>query len=102
MADSLRSLGYHVIDAESGAQALDILETTRFDLLLVDFAMPGMNGADLARAAQSKQPGLPVLVVSGYANSAAVESVLGSARQLRKPFDLAELGAAVADTLKSR
>jgi DNA-binding NtrC family response regulator len=54
----------------------------------------------LARAAQLKQPGLPVLIVSGYANSAAVEAVLGSARQLRKPFDMAELGAAVAETLQ--
>jgi signal transduction histidine kinase/CheY-like chemotaxis protein len=102
MAESLRSLRYQVIDAESGAQALEILDTTRIDLLLVDFAMPGMNGAEVARAAQGKQPGLPVLVVSGYADSAAVEAALGAARQLRKPFDLAELGAAVADTLRSR
>jgi signal transduction histidine kinase/CheY-like chemotaxis protein len=102
MTESLRSLRYQVIDAESGAQALEILETTRVDLLLVDFAMPGMNGAEVARAAQGKQPGLPVLVVSGYADSAAVEAALGAARHLRKPFDLAELGAAVADTLKSR
>jgi CheY-like chemotaxis protein/two-component sensor histidine kinase len=102
MSESLRSLRYHVIEAENGSQALEILDTTRADLLLVDFAMPGMNGAEVARAAQDKQPGLQVLVVSGYADSAAVESALGAARQLRKPFDLAELGAAVADILKSR
>jgi CheY-like chemotaxis protein/two-component sensor histidine kinase len=102
MTESLRSLRYQVLDAESGAEALEILETTRVDLLLVDFAMPGMNGAEVARAAQEKQPGLQVLVVSGYADSAVVEAALGSARQLRKPFDLAELGAAVADVLNSR
>jgi signal transduction histidine kinase len=99
MSDSLRSLQYHVTEAESGAQALATMERESFDLLLVDFAMPGMNGADTARAAQERQPGIKVLMVSGYADSAAVEAALGTARQLRKPFDLAELGAAVAETL---
>jgi signal transduction histidine kinase/CheY-like chemotaxis protein len=99
MAESLRSLQYHVTEAESGAQALATMERERFALLVVDFAMPGMNGADAARAAQERQPGIKVLMVSGYADSAAVEAALGTARLLRKPFDLAELGAAVADTL---
>jgi CheY-like chemotaxis protein len=99
MSDSLRSLQYQVTEAESGEQALAAMEGTRFDLLLVDFAMPGMNGADVAREAQNRQPGLKVLMVSGYADSAAVEAALGNARLLRKPFDLAELGAAVAETL---
>jgi signal transduction histidine kinase/CheY-like chemotaxis protein len=99
IADCLRSLQYHVTEAENGAQGLATLERERFDLLLVDFAMPGMNGADVARAAQERQPGINVLMVSGYADSAAVEAALGTARLLRKPFDLAELGAAVAQTL---
>jgi hypothetical protein len=44
-----------------------------------------------------------VLIVSGYADSAAVEAALGAAaRQLRKPFDMAELGAAVAEILRIR
>lgn len=99
MSDSLRSLKYRVVDAEGGAQALATMERERFDLLLVDFAMPGMNGAEVARAAQERQPGIKVLMVSGYADSATIEAALGSARHLRKPFDLAELGAAVAETL---
>ena len=99
MAESLRSLQYHVTEAESGTQALATMERERFALLVVDFAMPGMNGADAARAAQERQPGIKVLMVPGYADSAAVEAALGTARQLRKPFDLAELGAAVAETL---
>ena len=99
MSDSLRSLNYQVVDAEGGAQALATMERERFDLLLVDFAMPGLNGAEVARAARERQPGIKVLMVSGYADSDAVEAALGSARQLRKPFDLTELGAAVAETL---
>jgi signal transduction histidine kinase/CheY-like chemotaxis protein len=102
MSESLRSLGYDVRDTDNGVDALVLLDAQRFDLLLADFAMPGMTGADLARAAQMKQPGLRVLIVSGYADSAAVEAVLGTNRQLRKPFDMAELGAAVAELLRSR
>ncbi|MFC4310129.1 response regulator [Steroidobacter flavus] len=102
MSESLRSLGYEVRDTDNGVDALILLDAQRFDLLLADFAMPGMNGAELAKAAQMKQPGLPVLIVSGYADSAAVEAALGTARQLRKPFDMAELGAAVAELLRSR
>lgn len=102
MAESLRSLGYEVRDVGDGAAALAELEQRRFDLLLADFAMPGMNGAEVAKAAQLKQPELPVLIVSGYADSAAVEAALGTARQLRKPFDMAELGAAVAEILSKQ
>jgi signal transduction histidine kinase/CheY-like chemotaxis protein len=102
MSESLRSLGYEVRDTDNGVDALLLLDARRVDLLLADFAMPGMNGAELAKAAQIKQPGLPVLIVSGYADSAAVEAALGTARQLRKPFDMAELGAAVAELLRSR
>jgi signal transduction histidine kinase len=99
VSESLRSLQYHVTEAENGAQGLATLERERFNLLVVDFAMPGMNGAEVARAAQERQPGLKVLMVSGYADSAVVEAALGTARLLRKPFDLAELGTAVAQTL---
>jgi signal transduction histidine kinase/CheY-like chemotaxis protein len=99
MTDSLKGLQYQVTTAENGEQALAALDGTRFDLLLVDFAMPGMNGADVAREVQNRQPGIKVLMVSGYADSAAVEAAIGNARLLRKPFDLAELGAAVAETL---
>ncbi|HKS57323.1 MAG TPA: response regulator [Steroidobacteraceae bacterium] len=100
MTDGLRSLQYQVTAVENGEQALATLDGgERFELLLVDFAMPGMNGAEVARAAQNRQPSIKVLMVSGYADSAAVEEALGSARLLRKPFDVSELGAAVAETL---
>ena len=101
MCESLRSLGYEVTDVEAGPAALARLRAgLHVDLLLVDFAMPGMNGAEVARAARDILPGIRVLVVSGYADSAALEAALGSTQQLRKPFDLTELGAAVAAALR--
>jgi CheY-like chemotaxis protein len=102
IAESLRSLGYAVTDVPSGEIGLHALRGARFDLLIADFAMPGMNGAELIRAAQQIQPGLRVLLVSGYADSAALDAVLGDSRMLRKPFAVAELNTAVADALKSQ
>lgn len=102
IVESLRTLQYRVLEAGGGEEALNELERTNVDLLVVDFAMPGMNGAELARAAQKKWSDLPILMVSGYADSAAVEAAIGPVQLLRKPFDLAELGSAVAEVLKKR
>ena len=102
VAESLRSLGYKVSDIDSGAAALGLLadQQRHFDLLVADFAMPGMNGAELARRAKQQRPDLRVLMVSGYADTAVIDAELGEPHLLRKPFDLAELGAAVADVLE--
>lgn len=99
IADSLRSIGYRVSDAANGPAGLSLLAEGRFDLLVVDFAMPGMNGVEVAQAAVERQPDIKILVVSGYADSAAIAAAPGVARLLRKPFDLAELGNAVGEVL---
>jgi signal transduction histidine kinase len=101
MTESLRGLGYRVTDAQDGASALELLNAQAFDLLVVDFAMPGMNGAEVAQHARARHPNLRILVVSGYADSAALDAAVGPAAQLRKPFDLAELGAAVNEVLQN-
>ena len=64
-------------------------------LMIIDFAMPGTNGAEVVKAARAVQPTLPILFVSGYADSAALEAAMGSAPFLRKPFRPAELASAV-------
>jgi len=101
LADSLRELGFEVVHVDSGQAALRELDQLSFELLVVDFAMPHMNGAEVAQAAREKQPGLRILIVSGYSDSAAIDAALGSAALLRKPFDVAELKAAVTQTLSS-
>ncbi len=96
VADALISLGHCVDTASGGDAALAALAGTAPDLMLVDFAMPGMNGAELARAVRSLQPGLPILLVTGYAESAQVDAALGAeVAVLRKPFGTRELGLAV-------
>ena len=101
VGESLRHLKYQVVDVSNGQDALARLRESHFDLLVVDFAMPGMNGAEVARAAKEIQPSLKILIVSGYADSAAIEALLGDTPLLRKPFDVHALSVAVAEILRS-
>jgi signal transduction histidine kinase len=83
----LRGGGYTVVEAGSGGGALEIfdLEGTAIDLLLVDLAMPGMSGAELARQVRSKRPSLPILFVTGFADRAVLDGVSES-EVVGKPF----------------
>jgi CheY-like chemotaxis protein len=85
-ASMLRDSGYVVVEAGSGGAALEIIQSgIALDLVLLDFAMPGMNGAELARQVQRKRPGLPILFVTGYAQQSALTGV-SEAFIVRKPF----------------
>ena len=82
----LREVGYVVIEVGSGGAALDLLgREASVDLVLVDFAMPGMNGVDVVREINSKYPTLPVIFVTGYADNSALQEI-GDARIINKPF----------------
>ncbi len=100
IAATLEALGYQVIAAEDGAAGLALLAEQVPDLMVVDFAMPGMNGAEFAIAARKLNPGLPIIFASGYAETAAIEKAAGpDAIVLRKPFRIGELETAIADAL---
>ena len=67
-ADMLTDLGHEVVEAHSGKEALECLGSgVDFDLMITDYSMPGMTGGDLAKAARTIAPGLPILIASGYA-----------------------------------
>jgi PAS domain S-box-containing protein len=100
LATALENLGYDVIDAEGGEAGLAKLAESGADLMLVDYAMPGMHGADVARAARASHPELPIVFVTGYAETSQLEAALGQdVPVLRKPFSGAELAAIVAANL---
>ncbi|WP_347556928.1 ATP-binding protein [Robbsia sp. KACC 23696] len=86
----LESENFVVTDASSGARGLELIAQSPPDLLLVDYSMPNMNGADLARAAQKYYPNLRVLVITGYTDTAALDGI-SNARVLHKPFALTRL-----------
>jgi len=103
VCDALSALGYDCLQASDAAVGLDLARSSEVDLLILDYAMPGMTGAELAAAALETRPDLPILFASGYAESAAIEAALGRPAQLlRKPFETAVLAARVADALAAR
>jgi PAS domain S-box-containing protein len=93
-ASMVGELGFDVIEAASAEEALRLLdEGAPFDLLVTDHLMPGMSGADLARAVRERRPRARVLVVSGYADA---EGIAPDLPRLTKPFREAELAASLA------
>ncbi|HZH26478.1 MAG TPA: response regulator [Azospirillaceae bacterium] len=99
LAGMLETLGHRTLQAASGAAALELLGREHPDALVVDFAMPGLNGAETAKAARSLQTGLPVVFVTGYSDTAALKASAPDAPVLRKPFRLPDIEAALSVVL---
>jgi signal transduction histidine kinase len=95
----LAELGYNVRQATNGEAALALLGEFNPDLLIVDFAMPGMNGAEVVTAARQRDAHLKILFLSGFADTEALETAIGAAPLLHKPFRPIELAAAVRSAL---
>jgi signal transduction histidine kinase len=89
-AEALRELGYDVLEAGSGGAALDLLDRHEVKLLIIDLAMPGMSGAELANLVRAKLPNVPVLFVTGFADRGALANV-NAAQVIGKPFAPGEL-----------
>ena len=96
----LVDLGHDVAAFENGRAALKAVEVEPPDLMLIDFAMPELNGAQLAGAVRGRWPDLPIVFITGYAESEQLEAAAGSgAPILRKPFGQDALSAMIADML---
>src|SRR5207249_461802 len=67
--------GHRVLTAESGEQALVVLKTTEVDLMIVDYVMPRMNGAQLVRAVRGFDPFVQIILQTGYAIEEAARSL---------------------------
>jgi CheY-like chemotaxis protein len=79
--------------------ALEVIESgIALDLVLLDFAMPGMNGAELARQVQRRRLGLPFMFVTGFAHQPALAGV-SDAFIVRKPFVDDELDSKIRSIL---
>jgi DNA-binding NtrC family response regulator len=62
----LEMQGYRAVSAYNGEDALRKFDENDFDILVTDFRMDGMNGVELARKVHEKNPGIPVIIVTGY------------------------------------
>jgi CheY-like chemotaxis protein len=100
-AEMLMDLGYSVIQAGSGVEALAVLRAREadIDLLVTDYLMPGMSGADVAREARRLRPELPTLLMTGYTN--LVQGPGAELPRLAKPFRQVELAKRLAELLEA-
>jgi PAS domain S-box-containing protein len=102
VARQLKELGYRLLEAEDGPSALRMLESDKVDLLFTDVVMPGgMNGYELARAAQARWPGLKVVLTSGFPETKLNGNgeTPSHIRLLSKPYRKADLARTLREVL---
>lgn len=100
IVDSLVMAGHTVHAAPNGEAGLAALQAERPDLLIVDYAMPGMTGAAVIAKVHALYPGLPVILATGYADMDEVARVLGTHAVLVKPFHIDALLRAVDEAMQ--
>lgn len=93
MADILADMGYSVDIAHEGFTALDLVRRRPYDLALLDYKMPGMDGVTLCREIQRVRSGLVPLLVTAYTGGDTAQEALGAGawRVLPKPVDFSKL-----------
>jgi len=103
VARALRMDAHEIVEAGDGEQGAGALEASAagFDLLISDIRMPAMDGIALAREAARKCPGMPIILMTGYADQrervAEIEGIVKEV--ILKPFTLAQIRARVGATL---
>jgi two-component system, response regulator, stage 0 sporulation protein F len=97
----LQSLGYAVRGVNRGEAALDALRLEKYDLMLVDYKMPGMNGLQVFEAARGLQPDLRCMLVTGHGTPDIIDQATraGFGSILLKPFSSTELKVGVEKAL---
>jgi DNA-binding response OmpR family regulator len=96
---SLEEQGYKVRHASDGKQGIAEAEREPADLVILDFIMPGLSGAEVADRILAENPGQPILFVSGYSETEAVKRIAPDAPLLAKPFRADVLEKAVRAVL---
>jgi CheY-like chemotaxis protein len=100
----LQALGYAVKGAKRGETAVELLRKERFDLMVLDYKMPGMTGFDVYQQAKALYPDLAVVLVTGHGSPEVVTEAnrLGFDSILLKPFTSEELRGTVEKVLTDR
>ncbi|HEX8666833.1 MAG TPA: response regulator [Allosphingosinicella sp.] len=100
----LRDLGHAVVEASDGSQVPALLADGAggCDLLISDYAMPHVSGAEVIRQARESQPGLPAIIITGYADSQSISRRPDDVLVLSKPFTPEQLKAAIGSAVAER
>jgi DNA-binding NtrC family response regulator len=104
LQDMLEVIGYDVMLAEGGEQALAILRENEFALVLSDLNMPGMDGTALLRSIKSSTPNLPVVIITGYGTFHTEKRVMkeGADGYISKPCTINKIDKTLASILGHR
>jgi PAS domain S-box-containing protein len=103
VVEVLRELNYSILEAPDATSALGLIDRrgSRLDLLLTDVVLPGINGRELARRLQSRQPDIKVLFMTGYSRNAIVHQgrLDPGVEVIQKPLTQADLSVRIRDLL---
>lgn len=103
LEEGLSIAGYEVRAAANGATGLAMMGCSQPDLLLIDYLMPGLNGAEVVKQARERGFDMPVIFATGYADTRALDAATGlKATVLAKPFSLDDLQQAIQAALVAR
>ena len=104
LRDILSLMGYHVEEAASGHEALKLLESAPYDLMLLDMRMPGMDGVEVMHRARQMYPDLSIIVLTAHASlESAIAAVKSNvADYMLKPFNVEDLATTVSQALQER
>jgi len=94
--------GHEVIEAADGSEGIEKFGANNPDLVIIDYIMPGLSGAEVAGHILATKPDQPILFVSGYNETDAIRRVAPDANILSKPFRAAALEEAVRAALADK
>ncbi|HEY6572674.1 MAG TPA: ATP-binding protein, partial [Candidatus Eisenbacteria bacterium] len=102
--DLLTQQGYEVVSCDNGDDAITTVTTGRFDLVLTDINLPGVDGLEVVRAAKAADKDTVVILITGYASTTTAIDALrqGAYDYITKPFDLWETAKAIERGIESR
>jgi DNA-binding response OmpR family regulator len=101
VAEEIQDAGFVVIEEGDGAAALELLRSgTRFDILITDVKLPGVNGFELAEFGIANRPNLPVIIVTGFASDPIPDQLVrAGAKVFYKPYNMDEIIACARQLL---
>ena len=104
LTDVLTKEGYVVTTAADGEEAVGLLEKERFDLVITDLAMPGINGIEVLLAAKRVDDDYQVIVITGYPSASDIKKIMriGAADFIMKPFNVDWIKFSVVKALEVR
>ncbi|MCW5934906.1 MAG: response regulator [Fimbriimonadia bacterium] len=103
LGDVLEKDGYQIYHAYHGQQALELMKTEAFDLLLTDIHMPVMSGIELIDQTHAQQPKLPIIVMDSYPHCVTQSHVSEwVTKVITKPFDLVDMRNAIQEVERNQ